>query len=64
LASKTHFRAGRHDNKENAFSTLVIEFLLLNQNQLLEIKNPKNSKIDFPYQPGLQEVVPARGFLT
>jgi hypothetical protein len=46
LGPKTHFREGRHENKEKRFFYLGFRILLLIQIQLLEIENP-NKKIDF-----------------
>jgi hypothetical protein len=48
-AHKT-LRAGRHENKENAFAILVLEFFCQSkiQIQLLNIENPKKSQNRLP----------------
>jgi hypothetical protein len=42
--SKTHFRAGRLENKEKRLFYFGLSILLAIQIQLLEIENPKKSK--------------------
>jgi hypothetical protein len=49
LAQKTHFRAGRHENKENCIFFFGFRILLPFQIQLLDFENSKNPKIDSPY---------------
>jgi hypothetical protein len=44
LPQKTNFRAGRHKNKEKHLVYLGHRILLLIQNPLLQIENPKNPK--------------------
>jgi hypothetical protein len=46
---KTNFQVGRHANKEKHLLYFGLRILLPIQIQLLDIKNPKNLKIDFPY---------------
>jgi hypothetical protein len=50
LPLKTHFRIGRHENKEkNTFSTLVLELFSPSIASCRKLKIQKNPKIDFPY---------------
>jgi hypothetical protein len=43
-ALKTHFRIGRHENKEKRLFYFGLRILLPIQIQLLETENPKNPK--------------------
>jgi hypothetical protein len=52
-APKTHFRAGRHENKEKRLIYCDLIIFLPIQIQFLEIGNlKKNPKIDSPYCSG------------
>jgi hypothetical protein len=53
-ALKTHFRTGRHENKEKRLCYFGLRIFLPIQLQLLAIENPKNPKIDFPVCAGLR----------
>jgi hypothetical protein len=44
LGTKTHFQAGRHENKEKLFFYFGLLILLPSQIQFLDIENPKNQK--------------------
>jgi hypothetical protein len=46
---KTHFRAGRQENKEKRLFYFGMRILFPIQIQLLDIGNPKNQKIDSSY---------------
>jgi hypothetical protein len=48
-AQKTHFRAERHENKENLPIYFGVRILLTIQIQLLDIENPKYPKINSFY---------------
>jgi hypothetical protein len=48
LGPKTHFRIGRHENNEKHLFYGGLRILLPIKIQLLEIENPKNTKIDSP----------------
>jgi hypothetical protein len=54
---KTRFQAGRHENKEKRLFYFGLRILLPIQIQLLDIVNPKNPKIDFPYWRESEESV-------
>jgi hypothetical protein len=54
LGPKTHLRTGRHENKEKKM-IFYFGFRILSpiQIQSIDIENPKNPKIDFPYCKGV-----------
>jgi hypothetical protein len=56
---KINFRVASHENKENRLFYFGLRNLLSVQNQLLDIENPKNQKIDSPYTAASSVKMPA-----